>query len=214
MKTLEKINRKAIRNSLEIEKVISTHLAQAGPASCAPMCPRRLTGGPRLSVPTPAHPLSLSLLCGADLSASFLFPAPALSLSRRPHLSTIPNLSPTIPRRGRAHVRAFSGHVPTPAPLLSPAPCSPTSPRSLAPSAEPPRHRPPMSSARSMVAVELPAAFVAPVSSALSHATWNTPRFAPNPSSPPCSLSPEIFRCSRSSATVASLRPCTTVVAP
>jgi hypothetical protein len=36
LKTLEKINRKAIRNSLEIEIAISAHLAQVGPAPRAP----------------------------------------------------------------------------------------------------------------------------------------------------------------------------------
>jgi hypothetical protein len=40
LKTLEKINRKAIRNSLEIEKAISAHLAQAG---TAPPPPRALS---------------------------------------------------------------------------------------------------------------------------------------------------------------------------
>jgi hypothetical protein len=62
--------------------------------------------------------------------------------------------------------------------------------------------------------VELPAASVAPVSSALSPATWNAPRFAPNPSGPPGPRSPEFFLCSRSSATVAPRRPCASVVAP
>jgi hypothetical protein len=38
----------------------------------------------------------------------------SLSLPRRPHLSAVPNLSPTISRRGRAHVRSFSGHVRAP----------------------------------------------------------------------------------------------------
>jgi hypothetical protein len=38
----------------------------------------------------------------------------SLSLPRRPHLSAVPNLSPTISRRGRAHVHSFSGHVRAP----------------------------------------------------------------------------------------------------
>jgi hypothetical protein len=87
----------------------------------------------------PSLPLSLAAR-GPGLSAPFLSPARSLpSLSRRPHLSTVPNLPPTIPRYGRTHVHAFSVHVPAPTPLLSPAPCSPTSPRSLAPLAKPAR---------------------------------------------------------------------------
>jgi hypothetical protein len=42
MKTLDKIKRKAIRNSLEIEKAISAHLAQTGPAPRARLRPRAL----------------------------------------------------------------------------------------------------------------------------------------------------------------------------
>jgi hypothetical protein len=147
-----------------------------------------------------AHTLSPSRCSMGPICQRRSFsPGPlSLSLSRRAHLSVIPNLLPTIPRRGHAHDRAFSGHTLAPASLLSPVPYSPTSPRSLAPSAKPPRplsrsarvtrelrHRPPTSVARSTVAVELPAASVALVSSALTPATWNTPRFAPNPFSPP-----------------------------
>jgi hypothetical protein len=152
---------------------------------------------------------------------------PALSLSRRAHLSVIPNLPPMIPRRGRAHDHAFSGHVLAPVSLFNPAPYLPTSPPSLAPSAKPPRplsisahvtrelrHHPPTSAACSMVAMEQPATSVAPVSSALSPATWNTPRFAPNPSSLPGPRSPEFFLCSRSSATVAPRRPYASAVVP
>jgi hypothetical protein len=62
LKTLEKINGKAIRNSLENGKPNS---AQVGPLSQTPAPalarPRCLTGGSRLSAPTPAHPLSPSL---------------------------------------------------------------------------------------------------------------------------------------------------------
>jgi hypothetical protein len=142
LKTLEKINRKAIRNSLENGKPISSQTGPLSPAHArAPARPQCLTGGPRLSAPTPTRPLSpLSLPRGLGLSVSFLSPARSLPyLSRRPHLSAVPNLSPTIPRLGRAHVLTFSGHVPAPAPLLSPTPCSPTYPRSLAPSTKPPR---------------------------------------------------------------------------
>jgi hypothetical protein len=168
-------------------------------------CPMGQACRRRFSRPCPRFPL-----CPAD-------PTCQPSLTSRPR----------SPHRGRTHVRTFSDHVPAPAPLLSPAPCSPTSPRSLAPSAEPPRplsrsararpeprHRPPTSVARSTVAVELPAVSITPVSSTLSPATWNTPRLAPNPSSPPGPRSPEFFLCSRSSATVASSRPFATTVAP
>jgi hypothetical protein len=100
--------------------------------------PRSLTSGPHLSAPTraPSLPLSLSLLCGADLSAPFIFAhARSLSASRTPPIN--PSLtSRPRPCRGRAHVRAFSGHLRMPSPLLSPAPRSPTSPCSLAPSVE------------------------------------------------------------------------------
>jgi hypothetical protein len=150
MKTLEKINRKAIRNSLEIEK---SHFGPFSPSRPSPQRVRTCARAPSVpdrrappigansSAPSLLLSLSLSLDArGPGLSAPFLLPARSLpSLSRRPHLSAVPNLSPSIPRRGRAHVRAFYDHVPAPAPLLSPTPCSSTSPRSLAPSAEPPR---------------------------------------------------------------------------
>jgi hypothetical protein len=143
LKTLEKINRKGIRNSLEIEKAISAHLAQADPipSAPAPACPRCRTCGPRLSAPTCALTPSLPLaaMWGQSIGAVPFPRARPLSLYRRAHLSIIPNLLPTIPRRGCAHDHTFSGHVLTSASLLSPAPCSSTSPRSLAPSAKPPR---------------------------------------------------------------------------
>src|SRR5688500_8533182 len=73
---------------------------------------------------------------------------------------------PRSPRRGLAHDRAFSGHVPTPVPLLSPALCSPSPPRSFVHSAKPsrplspsahtnrePRHRPPSTAACSAATI-------------------------------------------------------------
>jgi hypothetical protein len=231
LKTLEKINRKGIRNSLEIEKAISTHLAQVGPVSRAharvPSVPDRQA--PPVGTSLRAHSLSPSRCSVGPICRRRPFSPRllSLSLSHRAHLSVIPNLPPTIPCRGRAHDRMFFGHVLAPASLLNLAPCSPTSPRSLAPSAKPPRplsrsarvtrelrHRPPTSVARSTVAVELPTVSVALVSSALSPDTWNTPRFAPNPSNPPGSRSPKFFLCSRSSFTVAPRRPCVSAVAP
>jgi hypothetical protein len=102
LKTLEKINRKGNINSRKKEKVIS---AQASPISPARA---RVRARPPLELDRRAPfvganlsvlislSLSLSLLCGADLSALFPSCAPALSLSRRPHLSAVPHLPPTI----------------------------------------------------------------------------------------------------------------------
>jgi hypothetical protein len=99
MKTLEKINRKGNRNSRKKEKAI---LAQASPLSLAPSHaparPRCRTGGPQLSAQTRAlsFPRSLAALWGRAVNA-VLFPrACSLSLSHHPHLSAVPNLSPTI----------------------------------------------------------------------------------------------------------------------
>jgi hypothetical protein len=149
--------------------------AQVGPLSPTrarvptPARLRCLTCGPRLSAPTPARPLSplsLSLLCGAELSAPFFPPRP-LSLSRRPHLSSVPNLSSTIsspwtrprlrvlrPRpRTRApfEPRALLAHLPS----LICALCQTFSP-SLSRSAHACRelrHRPPSTAACSVAAV-------------------------------------------------------------
>jgi hypothetical protein len=169
MKTLEKINRKAIRKSLEKGKPMS---AQTGPLNSAraPLCP---TGGPRLSAPISAlTPLSLSLSLiapwGRPVSAVSLVCACSLSVPPSPPVSSSSTSRPRSPHRGRAHVHAFSGHVHAPAPLLSPAPCSPTSPLSFAPSAQLSRplshsahacrelrHHPPSTTACSMAAVTL-----------------------------------------------------------
>jgi hypothetical protein len=96
--------------------------------------PPALIGGPRLSVClaralTP--PLPLATLWGRAVGA-VSSPLHPLSLSLCPVVPTCQSSitsRPRSPRRGRAHVLAFSGHVPTP------APCSPTSPLSFAPSA-------------------------------------------------------------------------------
>jgi hypothetical protein len=64
----------------------------------------------------------------------------SLSLPRGPHPSGPPSLtSHPRPRHGHAHGRTFSGHLLTPWPPLEPAPRSPTSPCSFAPSTEHPR---------------------------------------------------------------------------
>jgi hypothetical protein len=101
------------------------YASQAGPAST----PTRARTSPSLSVPW------------ASLVGVVLSRAPVLSLSVPPSPPVSLSLTsrPQSPRRGRAHDRAFSGHVRAPAPLLSPAPCSPTSPLSFAPSAQLPR---------------------------------------------------------------------------
>jgi hypothetical protein len=145
LKTLEKINRKEIRNSLENRKPNS---AQVGPLSPTPRAHARArvpSVPDRRAPPVGANPSALTLSpsrcsVGPICRRRPFSPRPlSLCLSRRAHLSVIPNVPPTIPCHGRAHVRAFSGHVLASAPLLSPVPCSPTSPRSLTPSVKPPR---------------------------------------------------------------------------
>jgi hypothetical protein len=156
LKTLEKINRKANRNFLEIEKANLAQLAQVGPA-CA-----------RLSVclaSTPSLPLSRCPV-GQSCQRRSLPPCPLSLCPAVPTCQLVLNLSPTIPHRGRTHDRAFSGHVRAPVPLLSLAPCSHTSPLSFAPSTQPIRplsrsahacrelrHRPPSTAACSVAAV-------------------------------------------------------------
>jgi hypothetical protein len=166
LKTLEKLNRKANRNSLEIEKANLAQLAQVG-QSCARARPPALTGGPRLSACLATMP-SLSLPRGPELSAPFFPPRPlSLSVPPSPPISLSSNCCPRSPRRGLAHDRTFSGHVRAPAPLLSLAPYSPTSPLSFAPSSptlspslsrsthtcREPHHRPPSTAARSVATV-------------------------------------------------------------
>jgi hypothetical protein len=81
---------------------------------------------------------SLSLPRGPGLSAPSSSTHAHFSLCLTdPTCQLVPNLPPTIPRRGRAHDRVISGHLRMSPPLLSPASCSPTFLRSLAPSAEP-----------------------------------------------------------------------------
>jgi hypothetical protein len=91
-----------------------------------------------------------------------------------PTCQLVPNLVPTNPHHGRTHDHAIFTHLRTSLPLLSPTPCSPTFPRSLAPSAEPSRpisrsartarglcHRPPSTVVCSATVVE-PAPYLLP----------------------------------------------------
>jgi hypothetical protein len=166
LKTLEKINRKEIRNSLENGKANSAQVGPLGPTPRAPASVparyRSRTGGPRLSAQTCAPLLSLSLLCGANLSAPFIF-ARALSLYiADPTRQPIPNLPPTSsaldaptsahssatfarPRPFRP--RALLAHFPPLTCALSRAlsPCARRSPKTTAvprPSLSPRRIRP------------------------------------------------------------------------
>jgi hypothetical protein len=127
LKTLEKIKRKAIRNSLEKEKNIFSPVSPARPRAR----PRRLTGGPHLPVTAcvgaralspsrcpvgqacrrspraRAHSLSLSggpfPSALATRSRSFLLSAPRTPPVRFP----VPNISPTPPPWTRPRPRVF-----------------------------------------------------------------------------------------------------------
>jgi hypothetical protein len=121
LKTLEKINRKAIRNCLENRK---RNFSQSRPIRPSTARPCRAPSMPDRRVPPVGpHALSpsLSLLCGAALSASFLLRTCALFLSTSwtPPVSPlrVPNLPPMFPCCRRAHDRAFFGHLYTPSPL-------------------------------------------------------------------------------------------------
>jgi hypothetical protein len=134
LKTLEKINRKAIRKSLEKGKPIS---AQVGPISLArarmlaPARPLFLTGGPRLSAPAPARPLSLAAPWAIPVGTGSLACAHSPSLCPTvPTCQSSSTFRPQSPLRGRAHDCVFSSHV------RAAAPCSPTSPLLFAPSAQ------------------------------------------------------------------------------
>jgi hypothetical protein len=141
LKTLEKINRKAIRKSLEKGKPIS---AQVGPLSTsrarAPPVPDRrappVGANQRALIPPPLS-LSLATPWARPVSAGSLACAHSPSLCPAvPTCQPSSTFRPRSPRRGRTHDRAFPGHVRAPAPLLSPVPCSPTSPLSFEPSTQ------------------------------------------------------------------------------
>jgi hypothetical protein len=107
LKTLEKINRKAIRNSLEKEKDFSAQLAQLGvarPHARAPASPDRWTP-PASDRPRPrTHARSLSLSpfrCSVGQACRHRFPSRSCPFSLTARGPTrqvlIPNLSPTPP---------------------------------------------------------------------------------------------------------------------
>jgi hypothetical protein len=140
LKTLEKINRKGNRNSGKKEKANS---AQTNPLSRARTRARTRTPSvpDRRAPPVSANPsaltLSLAALWGRDVGA-VLFPRVLSLCPAVPTCQSSLTSRPRSPRRTRAHVHAFSDHVLASVPLLSPAPCSPTSPRSFVPSAKSP----------------------------------------------------------------------------
>jgi hypothetical protein len=135
LKTLEKINRKGIRNSLKLEKPNLAHLAQVGQPARAPAPrPRSLSRPSVLSLSPSRCPVGQACRCRSSRTRARFSLCPA-----DPTCQLVPNLPPTFPRRGRGHDHAISGHLHTSSPLLSPAPRSPTSPRSLALSVEPSR---------------------------------------------------------------------------
>jgi hypothetical protein len=134
LKTLEKINRKAIRNSLENGKPNSAQVSPLGPAPRTR--PRPLTGGPRLSAPTRAPLLSLSpsrCSVGPTCQRCFSFArARSLSASRTPPVS--PSLTshprPSTWTQPRLRVLWPALHALAP---LDPCPTCPLPPAHLCP---------------------------------------------------------------------------------
>jgi hypothetical protein len=129
---------------------------------------------------------------------------------------------PRSPRRGRAHDRVFSGHVPAPASLLSPAPCSPTSLAHLRPLPDPlvlslalPTRAGSSATARCLICGHrrVRAPFSATVSSASLSAARDTLRCALSLSVSSDRRSSEQSLHSRSPAAVASSRPCASAIA-
>jgi hypothetical protein len=135
LKTLEKINRKGIRNSLEIGKTISAQSAQQAQPRVrararAPSVPDRRVPPIGASPRAPSLPLSLS---PAAQWASRVGTVPLahalLSLSCRAHLSVRPQPPAHVPRVIRPRSRARAS--------LEAARRSPTSPAHLRPQPNP-----------------------------------------------------------------------------
>jgi hypothetical protein len=166
LKTLEKINRKVIRKSLEKGKPILAQVDPLSPAPTrapAPSCPLCLTGRPRVSAPTSAPSLPPLSRCPVGQSCRFHSPPRPHSLCPAvPTCQLVLNLLPTISPSWTCPRPRVLQPRPRHAPLLSPAPCSPTSPLSFVPSGKPScsahacrelRHRPPSTAACSVAAV-------------------------------------------------------------
>jgi hypothetical protein len=109
LKTLEKINRKANRNSLEIEKANLAQLTQAGPACARARADRRTCLSACLAS-VPSLPVSVVVTWARAIGAVLPPPPPPCPLSLCPAVPTcqfILNLPPTISpswTRPRPHV--------------------------------------------------------------------------------------------------------------
>jgi hypothetical protein len=151
--------------------------------------------------------------------------AHSLSVPPSPLVSSSSTSHPRSPRRGRAHDRAFSGHVRAPAPLLSSRPARPPLLSHLCPLPNPfaLSLALPTCAASSATAChrQLPVLWSPSrqcpiqchVSSALLSAARDTLRCALFPPAASSPRSPEFPLCSRSSTTVAPSSPCASAVA-
>jgi hypothetical protein len=125
LKTLEKINRKAIRKSLEKRK---TNSAQVGPLSPTPLALGAWQAGPacRRQPARPLSPLSLAAPWARLVGAVLSHACPLLSLSHRPHLSAPPQPPthdlPAVDAPTSARSPAMSAH---PSPFWAPCPARP-----------------------------------------------------------------------------------------
>jgi hypothetical protein len=228
LKTLEKINRKAFRNSLENGKPISAQISPLCPARArAPAVPDRRAPPVGANSSAPSLPIFLSQPVGQACRRRFSRPR-----ARFPLCPADPTCQPSLTSRSRSpavdaptstHSLATS---PRPRPFLSPVPFSPTSLAHLRPKPNPvalslalparpePRHRsPPVRRSfygrRGTPRRVCCLGKLRPITRPLEH-----PSVRPNPSSLSGTRSTEFFLCSRSSATAAPSRPCATAVAP
>jgi hypothetical protein len=124
LKTLEKINRKGNKNSRKIEKANSAQVSPFSPGRAPSVSDGRVLP---VDANQRAHSSpSLSLPRGPELSRRSSSPPPPprpLSLTRRPHLSAVSNLPPTIsPSWTRPRPRV---HQPRLSPRAPFEPCAP-----------------------------------------------------------------------------------------